>query len=129
MKIYILFYLVTSTVSIPLKYVCLAILILQTSVNVLTLRYTRMTRMPGKPVYIASTAVLLAEVLKIVICFAVLLREEEYSVGVFHKRIKAEIKDNWRDGIKLLVPAGMYVMQNNLLYLALSNLDAATYQV
>jgi UDP-sugar transporter A1/2/3 len=31
--------------------------------------------------------------------------------------------------LKLLIPAGLYTLQNNLLFIALSNLDAATYQV
>lgn len=28
-----------------------------------------------------------------------------------------------------MIPAGLYTLQNNLLFIALSNLDAATYQV
>ena len=34
-----------------------------------------------------------------------------------------------RETFMLAVPACLYTMQNNLLILALSNLDAATYQV
>ncbi len=40
--------------------------------------------------------------------------------------------DIWQkpmETLKLLIPAGLYTLQNNLLFVALSNLDAATYQV
>ena len=35
----------------------------------------------------------------------------------------------WRDAILLGVPAGLYTLQNNLLFIALQNLDGTTYQV
>ena len=33
------------------------------------------------------------------------------------------------DTLRVAIPSGLYVIQNNLLFLALTNLDAATYQV
>lgn len=121
--------IITSTISIPLKYICLTVLVIQTSLNVLMLRYTRTSRDPTEPVYIASTAVLLAEILKIFICILILLKEVGYSFDQFRTKIHREAIENWKDALKLMVPALLYVVQNNLLYLALSNLDAATYQV
>lgn len=43
--------------------------------------------------------------------------------------MKEEIIQKPIETLKLLIPAGLYTLQNNLLYIALSNLDAATYQV
>lgn len=43
--------------------------------------------------------------------------------------IREEIIGSPAETLKLLIPATLYTIQNNLLYMALSNLDAATYQV
>ena len=43
--------------------------------------------------------------------------------------LKDEIVNKPRETAKLIVPSGLYVLQNNLLFLALANLDAVTYQV
>lgn len=47
----------------------------------------------------------------------------------FTKVIRQEIINSPMDCLKLAIPAGLYTLQNNLLFLALSHLDAATYQV
>lgn len=120
---------VTSSIFVPIKYICLGVLVIQTSTNILTLRYSRTKRVPGQPVYLASTAVLCTEILKLLLSYAALLRDAQYSFSQVHNDIKLQVKDNWKDGMKLAVPALMYVVQNNLLFLALTKLDAATYQV
>ncbi|XP_065657395.1 UDP-N-acetylglucosamine transporter isoform X2 [Hydra vulgaris] len=112
-----------------LKYLSLGVLIFQNSILVLLLRYTRTAISPGELVYLASTAVLLAEILKIVICIFFLLRDAFWSIKRFLYSVHSEAIVNWKDSLKLLVPAALYVIQNNLLYLAITNLDAATYQV
>merc|ERR1719461_850186 len=35
----------------------------------------------------------------------------------------------WRESIKMSVPAGLYLFQNNILFIAITNLPAAVYQV
>jgi hypothetical protein len=47
------------------------------------------------------------------------------TLSKFHKEIILKPDDF----AKLLVPAILYTIQNNLAYIAVSNLDAATYQV
>lgn len=43
--------------------------------------------------------------------------------------LRQEILNKPIETLKLAIPSGIYTLQNNLLYVALSNLDAATYQV
>lgn len=43
--------------------------------------------------------------------------------------LRNELLGKPREFAKMLIPALMYTVQNNLLFLALTNLDAATYQV
>ncbi len=51
------------------------------------------------------------------------------SISGFNAAIETEIFQKPGETMKVAVPAILYVVQNNLLFLALSNLDAATYQV
>ncbi|XP_019114549.1 solute carrier family 35 member A3b isoform X2 [Larimichthys crocea] len=111
-----------------LKYVSLGVLVLQTTSLVLTMRYSRTLKDDG-PRYLASTAVVSAEVLKIFACSLLVLMENNFSVRAMNQLLKEEIVKRPAETMKLAIPAGIYTLQNNLLYVALSNLDAATYQV
>lgn len=52
-----------------------------------------------------------------------------FSVRALNRVLKEEIINKPLLTLKLAIPSGIYTLQNNLLYVALSNLDAATYQV
>lgn len=51
------------------------------------------------------------------------------SIKSLLNTINGEVLQKPKETSKLIVPAALYTIQNNLLFLALSNLDAATYQV
>lgn len=112
-----------------LKWVSLFVLIAQTTALVLTLRYSRTQDTTGGPKYLSSTAVLMAEIFKLFTCIAVLLHNNDWSFERFWRELEVDVFQKFNDTIKVGVPALLYVVQNNLLFLALSKLDAATYQV
>ncbi|KAF7732361.1 hypothetical protein EC973_005257 [Apophysomyces ossiformis] len=95
------------------------------------MRYTRASA-PEDKRYLASTAVVMSEVIKTIVCVAVL-----YFIPLPHHRslnrlttlLHRELILNWRESAKLAIPATLYLIQNNLQYVAATNLDAATFQV
>lgn len=109
------------------------------------MRYSRI--LPG-PRYLSSTAVVLSEVIKCVICLAIHLRDQQstrrysqlptlsddaspsHSSSAYTLRQLTTDIFSVKSGFpKLLVPAILYTLQNNLQFVAASNLDAATFQV
>ncbi|XP_051555276.1 solute carrier family 35 member A3b isoform X1 [Myxocyprinus asiaticus] len=117
-----------SSTSARLKYVSLGVLVLQTTSLVLTMRYSRTLYSEG-PRYLPSSAVVSAEVLKIVACMLLVFKDHSFSIRGLNRVLKEEIVNKPRLTLQLAIPSGIYTLQNNLLYVALSNLDAATYQV
>ena len=68
------------------------------------------------------------ESIKVVVCLLYLLVVNRGFGGLFSE-LKAEIVDKPLETAKLLVPSLLYVVQNNLLFVAVSNLDPGAYQV
>ncbi|KAG2181719.1 hypothetical protein INT44_008534 [Umbelopsis vinacea] len=116
------------TFGLTRKQLSLLVLVVQNSTLVLMMRYSRIVQKPGQPMYIASTAVFLAEVLKIIACLAVIWYQKR-TFSRFWWVVRKEILGKPAETLKMLIPSGLYALQNNLLYVALSNLEAATFQV
>lgn len=124
-----------------LKYISLISLILQTTCVVLLLRYSR-TKATEK--YISSTAIVASEFIKGLICVILVWFENgkrissilsliffciDCSVTRLIQKLYEEIYNKPMETTKLAIPSGLYAIQNNLLFVALSYLNAATYQV
>ncbi|KAI0080493.1 hypothetical protein K474DRAFT_199406 [Panus rudis PR-1116 ss-1] len=121
---------------LPLKYVSLVTLAVQNAALSIVMHYSRVS-IPPSQAYSPATAVMLNELLKGGISFVIaLLRVLSASdaagrsvVGVFvaFRRVCREIfsPDCW----KLSIPALLYVIQNSLQFVAISNLPVATFQV
>ena len=108
-----------------LKYISLITLTLQNALVGLSMRYAR-TR--SGDMFLSSTAVVMAEVVKLLTCL-VLVLVEEGNFPKFFDALKSTIIKQPVDTLKVSVPSLLYVVQNNLLYISASNLDAATYQI
>ena len=89
------------------------------------MRYSRV--IAGK-MYITTTAVVFSEFTKMVVCLLIILYNEK-SFQKWINHLFENIVVNWKDTLKMSVPAIVYMIQNNLQYVAVSNLEPAVFQV
>ena len=107
-----------------MKVISLISLTVQNVASILLLRYVR--TIPG-PRFINSTAVLNSEIQKTIFSVILLIIEERNVVRAFRK-IHSDVLRQPHDTLKTGLPALLYTLQNNMLFVAISNLDAATCQ-
>ncbi|VDK34875.1 unnamed protein product, partial [Anisakis simplex] len=101
-------------------------LTLQNSVHTLLLRYSRARNVDK--MFLSSSAVFFTEIMKLVTCMLVEIREKQGVLNML-RFVNAQVFGNPWDTMKVCVPAMIYTVQNNLFYLAASNLEAATFMV
>jgi solute carrier family 35 (UDP-sugar transporter), member A1/2/3 len=110
-----------------IKYFCLVLLVAQTTSIVIVMRYSRTVKTSEQVIYLSSTAVVSAEVMKLIACLFVVWMQADYSMTGTINQLNVEIFEKKVETLKLLIPAGLYTLQNNLLFVALSNLDVCYF--
>lgn len=122
-------------VSPNMKLGVLTILVVQNCSLILMMRYSRIAGDPNAR-YIISTAVVLSELLKMFTSLLVLywgklkaIMSISSGCAVLAHIIRTDFTANSVEMMKLAVPSGLYVVQNNLQYLSASNLPAPVFQV
>ncbi|XP_059188252.1 UDP-galactose translocator isoform X2 [Centropristis striata] len=109
-----------------LKYISLAVLVVQNASLILSIRYVR--TLPGDR-FFTTSAVVMAEILKVLTCLLIILLQKRFNVKEVALFLFDSIVIQYKDTLKLAVPSLIYTLQNNLQYIAISNLPAATFQV
>ncbi|KAG9282285.1 CMP-sialic acid transporter [Astyanax mexicanus] len=113
-------------VSVVFKVYCLVVMTLVAAAYTVALRYTR--TVSSSDLYFSTTAVCLTEIIKLFLSLGMLTRES----GGF-SRLRSTLMEHVcrspKELLKLSVPSVVYAIQNNMAFIALSNLDAAVYQV
>ncbi|OCL09193.1 hypothetical protein AOQ84DRAFT_317365 [Glonium stellatum] len=118
---------------LPMKHISLITLTFQNSALILIMHYSRIMPLTSTHRYFTSTAVFLNEVIKLSISLTMALYDMSSNLPpntpattLFSNLSEAVFTgDSW----KLAIPAMLYTLQNTLQYVAVSNLDAATFQV
>ncbi|KAI0053932.1 nucleotide-sugar transporter [Auriscalpium vulgare] len=120
---------------LPLKYVSLVTLAVQNAAMSIVMHYSRVS-IPPSEAYSPASAVLLNEMLKGSISFVIALwrvstlESRRPLTGNMFSPFRQLLREIFSpDCWKLSIPALLYVVQNSLQFVAVSNLPVATFQV
>uniref|UniRef100_A0A9R1SCE4 Solute carrier family 35 member A1 n=2 Tax=Cyprinus carpio TaxID=7962 RepID=A0A9R1SCE4_CYPCA len=108
----------SESVSVVFKIYCLTVMTLIAAAYTVALRYTRTV---SSDLYFSTTAVCVTEIIKLLL-----------SLGMLCVCVCVLVSHIFKSPVELLklsVPSVVYAIQNNMAFVALSNLDAAVYQV
>ncbi|XP_034383528.1 CMP-sialic acid transporter [Cyclopterus lumpus] len=112
-------------VSVVFKMYCLTVMTVVAATYTVALRYTRIIT---SELYFSTTAVCLTEVIKLILSLGMLSKETGTPVRLKNALVE-HVLCSPKELLKLSVPSVVYAVQNNMAFVALSNLDAAVYQL
>eukprot|EP00446_Apocalathium_sp_SHHI-4_P090971 CAMPEP_0177442350 /NCGR_PEP_ID=MMETSP0369-20130122/4891_1 /TAXON_ID=447022 ORGANISM="Scrippsiella hangoei-like, Strain SHHI-4" /NCGR_SAMPLE_ID=MMETSP0369 /ASSEMBLY_ACC=CAM_ASM_000364 /LENGTH=385 /DNA_ID=CAMNT_0018914277 /DNA_START=63 /DNA_END=1221 /DNA_ORIENTATION=+ len=114
-----------------MRLISLVCLFVQNAGLVTLMRYTRTRR--DRPMFLATTAVMVDEFSKLSLRFFMVWlhwyrsrEDKKQGIDDFVRHLRRQF--DVRSSLLMAVPALLYTVQKNLLYVALSNLDACVYQ-
>lgn len=102
---------------------------LQNSTVVLVGKHTRSSDKSDDELYDVSEMILFCEMTKFLMAMVLEMRALGSGISGLYQSLKIHVFDNPMDSLKIAVPAALYLLQNTLLYVALSNLSAPMFQV
>ena len=103
----------------------LCLMVIQNSSVVLVGRYTRDSKTSDE-LYVVNHLIIVTEAMKF---FLANCLEYNLTNGQLMHSIKENVIDVPLDALKITIPSMLYLLQNTLLYVALSNLSAPMFQV
>lgn len=112
--------------NVRMKYISLILLVVQNASLALTMRAARTQT---GDMFFSTSAVCMAELTKVIVCLIIILHSFGWNIKLWFSHINEEIIKKPVDTLKVAVPAFIYTVQNNLLYVSISNLPAAVFQV
>lgn len=107
-----------------IKYGALALLVLQNAAVALV---TSQSRTMSGPKFFSTTAVVNIELIKFFICHVVVLVNDGFSLSSWCNTLAGNL--DWKEIALISIPAFLYTIQNNLIYVALEFLDPTTFQL
>lgn len=114
--------------ALDLKWIALIALVFQNSGLAIAMRYTFVSAAGER--YLPSTAVLVAEILKLTIAaIACFVLDAKMSSTTFFQLLHMDLILHKIDWLKLTVPSALYTLQNSLQYYSMSCLSAPVFQV
>eukprot|EP00887_Chlorella_sp_A99_P000565 scaffold17.g565.t1 len=117
-----------------LALLSMLLLVLQGTALAVALRQSRLRGGPGQRApYLASVSVAVTEAIKLAICVSVELRKCQAAAAAagepFAKHASRVAGELVAASLPMLLPAGMFVMQQVLLIIAATHLDAVAFQI
>ncbi|KAH8581874.1 nucleotide-sugar transporter [Cryptosporidium sp. chipmunk genotype I] len=112
-----------------MKYVALFCLIIQTVAVIFFMRVSRIRRSENDELYFNSCAVVMSEILKLFCSLLIILYSNNFNIVEFFNTLRFEVFNSFKSNVLVGIPGLLYVVQNNLLFIALSNLSGAVYHV